>query len=245
MSTFVQVMVGDYAGDNTARILATVQGTAPAYPSWSAVDVNDSAWHHMVVTLDSVAGAFAYLDGVEMLDMGMPDPFPEINQTIMNQYFGARNTNILEVVAPACLADELAIYDRALTSGEVAAHYAARTSGYAATVTADTPLMYFRLNETSGTVAVDSMGYSSGTYVNMAGLANASSPVDTGTSVEFTENASYIRFPAEDFRSLTNLTMEFWFKLSGLPSGSQGMMWLEGPSFADEWGEQVGVIPTS
>ncbi len=245
MSTFVQVMVGDYAGDSTARVLATVQGTAPAFPSYSTVNVNDNAWHHMVVTLDNVAGAFAYLDGVEMLDMGMPDPFPDINQTITNQYFGARNTNILEVVSPACLADELAIYDRALTSGEVADHYAARVSGYAAAVIADAPLMYFRLNESSGTVAVDAMGNSSGMYVDMAGLANGSVPIDTGTSVALAENTSYIRFPAVDFRSLVNLTMEFWFKLSGLPSGSQGMMWLEGPSFADEWGEQVGVIPTS
>lgn len=245
MSTFVQVMVGDYASDNTARLLAIVQGTAPTYPSYSTVDVNDNAWHHVAVTLDSVDGAFAYLDGTEMLDMGVPDPFPEINQTITNQYFGARNTSMLEIISPACLADELAIYDRALTSVEVAAHYAARASGYAAAIIADSPLMYFRLNESSGTVAVDAMGNSSGTYVNMAGLANGSVPIDTGTSVALTENTSYIRFPAADFRSLTNLTMEFWFKLSGLPSGSQGMMWLEGPSFADEWGEQVGVIPTS
>lgn len=245
MSTFVQVMVADYAGDNTARVLPIVQGTAPDFPAYSSVDVNDSAWHHIVVTLDNVAGALAYLDGTEMLDMGMPDPFPDINQTITNQYFGARNTNTLEIVSPGCLADELAIYDRALTSGEVAAHYAARTSGYATTVIADGPLMYFRLDESSGTVAIDTMGNSSGTYVNMAGLANGSVPVDTGTSVALTENASYIRFPAVDFRSLTNLTMEFWFKLSGLPTGNQGMMWLEGPNFADEWGEQVGVIPTS
>ena len=245
MSTFVQVMVGDYAGDSTARLFAVVQGTAPAYPSYSTANVNDGAWHHVAVTLDNVAGAFVYLDGVEMLDMGMPDPFPDINQTIANQYFGARNTNALEIVSPACLADELAVYDRALTSGEVADHYAARASGYAAAIIADAPLMYFRLNESSGTVAVDSMGNSSGTYVNMAGLGNGSVPIDTGTSVALTENTSYIRFPAVDFRSLVNLTMEFWFKLSGLPSGNQGMMWLEGPSFADEWGEQVGVVPTS
>src|SRR6202035_1756866 len=67
--------------------------------------------------------------------------------------------------------DETAVYPVAVSSDRIAAHYAAGVSGvappagYASTVLADSPLVYYRMNETSGTVAADSSGHGyTGTY---------------------------------------------------------------------------------
>ena len=54
--------------------------------------------------------------------------------------------------------DELAVYRRALSAEEVAAHFAADVEGYPTSVLASDPLAYWRFNETAGDNLRDERG---------------------------------------------------------------------------------------
>ncbi|MCY2989793.1 MAG: FG-GAP-like repeat-containing protein, partial [Planctomycetota bacterium] len=55
--------------------------------------------------------------------------------------------------------DDVALFTRALTAAEIQAEYAAKSGGtYSATVLSQSPAAYYRLGETSGTVAADASG---------------------------------------------------------------------------------------
>ena len=62
--------------------------------------------------------------------------------------------------------DEVAVYNRALTPTEVSDHFAAigDATAYGTLVTGDTPLSYWRLDETAGTIALDEMSLNPGAY---------------------------------------------------------------------------------
>ena len=96
---------------------------------------------------------------------------------------------------------------------------------YPATLLADSPLAYWRLNETSGTVAYDAAGAFNGTYASGAtqGVAGPRPPAFTGfettnTGTEFynTTANSYVTVPALNLRTNT-VTILAWL----YPVGSQ------------------------
>jgi RHS repeat-associated protein len=82
-------------------------------PITTAAPVNDGAWHHAVLT---VAGDLQtlYVDGA-------------VVGTLTQPITGTENRYITTIGEIAALVDEVAIYDRPLTTGEVQRHYAART----------------------------------------------------------------------------------------------------------------------
>ena len=69
--------------------------------------------------------------------------------------------------------DEVAVYGRALTPTEITDHYNTMDSGdhvaYGTVVTADSPVSYWRLDETGGPVAIDTMGTNPGSYQGTPG----------------------------------------------------------------------------
>ena len=89
--------------------------------------------------------------------------------------------------------EEAAFYSHALTPTQVATHFAAVTGGgYSTAVLSDSPDVYYRLGDASGTTMVDSSGNShNGTYVNVPALGHAGlltgAPV---TSVQFAADAT-------------------------------------------------------
>ena len=83
--------------------------------------------------------------------------------------------------------DEVATYNTALSSGDVASHY---TLGgpdvdYAATVAADGAGVHWRLGDASGTTAVDALGGNDAAYVGSPSLGVASVITDPDSAVGF------------------------------------------------------------
>ena len=90
------------------------------------------------------------------------------------------------------------------------------SSTYQQTVLADGPLQYLRMNESSGTTAIDSSGNSrNGTYVNaILGIAG---PVSGDTAVNLS-NAGYVDASFNPFAVNSSRTFEIWAMASGTPS---------------------------
>src|ERR1051326_6948982 len=92
------------------------------------------------------------------------------------------------------------------------------TSVYANTIVADTPLGYWRLGESSGTLAVDGVGAHNATYVNGPLLGQAGALVgDTDTAVKFDGVATNATVGnALNFPNTTAFSLESWVKPSVL-----------------------------
>jgi hypothetical protein len=69
--------------------------------------------------------------------------------------------------------DEVAVYGRALTSTEIAEHYATLAGGdpvaYGTVVNDDSPVSFWRLDDTTGPVASDARGVNPGIYTGTPG----------------------------------------------------------------------------
>lgn len=102
---------GGVAGNVVAR-----WGTATAnYSSPSKNGMNDGLFHHFVLTLGSGVGIF-YVDGAQV---GASTTFAGTITSTQNFYIGRRgNTSFFNDRA-----DEVAVYNRVLTSAEILAHY--------------------------------------------------------------------------------------------------------------------------
>ncbi len=93
------------------KLRSSYQPTAT--PITSAAPVNDGAWHHAVLTVSGNLQTL-YLDGA-------------VVGTLTGTITGTENRYITTIGGIAGLMDEVAIYDRPLTAGEVQRHHAART----------------------------------------------------------------------------------------------------------------------
>jgi hypothetical protein len=98
-------------------------------------------------------------------------------------------------------------------------------SYYSSTVMNDSPVAYYRLDEASGTTAIDASGNGyTGTYSGSGvtyGVAGALSN-DADTSVTFNGSSGDMAMPAGvDPSTFQSLSVEFWLKLSTLSLSSQ------------------------
>jgi Concanavalin A-like lectin/glucanases superfamily len=131
---------------------------------------------------------------------------------------------------------EFALYGTALSAARVTAHYNAAlaaaptpppSSGYSSTVLADAPVVYYRMNETSGTTATDSSGHGyNATYGSSVALGTGA--VMTGESAPSFPGGT--ASPATVLRSSTNsalapttgaMSVEFWVHVPATLSGTQ------------------------
>ncbi len=124
------------------------KGTRSDHNGQTEIDgkfLTPNAWYHVVVTYDGTTEKM-YTNGVQAASASSPgyviDPTtpliigngPEVSGAGGSAWDGA--------------IDDVAIYPQALSVSQVAAHYAAASSGtYVSTVQADSPSLYFRLNE--------------------------------------------------------------------------------------------------
>ncbi len=95
------------------------------------------------------------------------------------------------------------------------------SAGYREAVLADTPVGYWRLGETSGSVAADEKGLNPGSYKNGALLGQASLlPADSANrSVRFDGTNDYVNIPSSSSLSPTaKVSVEAWIKPNALPT---------------------------
>lgn len=174
-------------------------------------EVADGAWHHLVFVLDGVNGRI-YVDGV--LDATLAT-----SRTISGSdavYIGR------EVVAGRewrGSLDEVAIYPTALTPAQIAQHYAQGvgllTNAYAQKVVADGASNYWRLNEASGTTALDAIGGAHGT---ISGGVTLNQPGQVEKAMLFGGVDGKIAIPAP-FTVPLVCTVEAWINYGANPQG--------------------------
>jgi hypothetical protein len=89
---------------------------------------------------------------------------------------------------------------------------------YSAEVLADSPVGYWRLNETSGSTVVDSSGNGlNGSYINSPTL-NQSSAITGGRSVLFNGTNQYASIPHNSLINVTELSLECWANWQTTPN---------------------------
>jgi beta-glucanase (GH16 family) len=144
--------------------------------------------------------------------------------------------------------DEVAIYAKALTSAQVANHFNQGSatpptpppppppaSAYRTAVVGDGPAAYWRLGESSGTAAADTVGPNTGTYRNGVALGVASLTADTtDRAASFDGVNDSVAVPSTSGLSpAAAVTVEAWVRPSAIPaSGSFATVVTKAESYA-------------
>jgi hypothetical protein len=115
--------------------------------------------------------------------------------------------------------DEVALYTTALSAARVAAHATASFTSYDNTVLADAPLLYWPLNDASGTVARDTSGNGrDGTYGLTPAVGSGAELVTGGLrSVRMT--ADTVTLADAAFMDQTSWTLEMWYTSTDASAG--------------------------
>ena len=204
--------------------------------SWESfsgnVTIGDGNWHHIVVIFDySNTLATIYVDGIKDIEHTITQP---INYA--NQPSGTTTQDILRIGAEQEVQlpitdyrfydgtiDEIAFYDYALTAGRVKEHYNLGKIGkitpesYEEQVLVDDPVAYWKLDESSGTTAVDATGNGHDGTISNVGL-NQQNLITTGNSANFDGASSRIDVSASPALALTgDVTVEAWLKMDQIP----------------------------
>ncbi|MEN3314727.1 MAG: hypothetical protein V7605_961 [Acidimicrobiaceae bacterium] len=130
--------------------------------------------------------------------------------------------------------DEVAVYAGALTPAQVANHFNQGSAtatpppppppppapAYRATVVGDAPVAYWRLGETSGTSAIDTVGANTGIYRNGVAVGAASLTSDTADrAASFDGVNDSVAVPSSAGLSPTGaVTVEAWVRPSAVPA---------------------------
>src|SRR5262249_49814733 len=94
-------------------------------------------------------------------------------------------------------------------------------TGYAAAVTADSPASYWRLGESSGSLAADERGANAGTYTNSPTLAQSSllGSDSVNKAVSFDGTNDFVKVADSAPLDLSSaFTIETWIKPPSLPA---------------------------
>ncbi|WP_380286423.1 LamG-like jellyroll fold domain-containing protein [Kitasatospora purpeofusca] len=192
----------------------------------SANAVTDGSWHHVVLSAQGATQTL-YLDGrIVGSQTGAVS-----HQANTHTYLGAGFARMWpaspgDISRFTGLIDEAAIYQHPLSEADVLAHYRARSSqvagqgvGYRASVVADSPGGYWRLDEAGGTTAASEVAAikGNGTYASAAKPATTGvfGPGD-GKAVEFNgTGTSYVDLPTPILQAKTDIAAELWFRTSG------------------------------
>jgi hypothetical protein len=136
---------------------------------------------------------------------------------------------------------EFALYGTALSATRVLAHYNAAInpdptpppSSYSSTVLADSPVAYYRMNETSGTTAMDSSGHGyNGTYggsVSLGGpglVPGDAAPIFPGGG---STSATILKSPSNTALAPTSgpMSVEFWVNVPSTVTASTQFLYTQ------------------
>lgn len=206
--------------------------------------VNDGNWHHVVGTVDS-SGMQLFVDGVRVArDQRYTTPRTYTGYWRLGSDTTTSFTNRPSDAALVGSIDEVAVTPRALTVAEVQSHYTAsgRTGSWAAqpidayaqAVLANSPDLFWRLGESSGT-AVDASGSGNNGNVTsgllgLTPIRGAAGAVPGDQAMTFDGSANMV-VAQQQWASPTAFTAEVWFKtntvkggkLIGFGSGASGL----------------------
>ncbi len=192
---------------------------------------NNNAWHHLVTTQGS-GGMALYVDGVRVARNGVTtaqdmEGFWRVGGDAVGSTWPSPPTSPYFAGA----IDEAAIYPTALTTAQIRQHYqlsgrtptgtAAPADSYGASVYADSPELYWRLGEASGSTAVDSSGNGeNGTYSASGVTRGVPSPVTGVANTAITTNGSTGQvYDATANPAPTSFSSELWFKTATTTGG--------------------------
>jgi hypothetical protein len=181
--------------------------------------VNDGVWHHLVATRNSAKLWTLYIDGLPngpTLTDAMTSAVNGMDlQAIGSErkwVAGGVNVGTLQYLAGRV--DEIAVYGVALTTAEILLHYRLRMSqarSYQDRIKLLEPIVYYRLNEASGTQAADYSGNNRhGTIVGTP-LYGQASPFADGSKSMKLGNGAYITIPnSVSLPPGSPVTFEWW-----------------------------------
>lgn len=171
-------------------------------------------WHHWVFTFDaSTRVQTIYLDGVQRGSQRTAGGVYTGTGTfyVAGQWDGGARYN--------GTIDEVAVYGTALSPSRVSAHYGAAVGAYAYAVLADSPTGYWRLEEASGTTALDASrngrhgAYSGGVALAQPGILSG------GACASFNGSSGGVSVPDVPAWDFGDFTLEAWLKTAGAGSG--------------------------
>lgn len=203
-------------GKNVAMLLRA-DGTNERGAYVAGGSLGDTRWHHVVGVYDnSLDEIKIYVDGSE--------ESVTADHTSGSSGFTIDNTNQLTIANDNGSnyfdgeLDEIAIYHRTLSAAEILEHYNARLSAYAALIQGDSPWLYWRVNESTGTTARDTSGNErDGTYNNSPTLAqDGAIDGDANRSVGMVAT-SYI-YGDHDFGTPGDFSVEAWVNFDSIQS---------------------------
>ena len=207
----------DNGGVLRPLVSLVINGTQRSFVAGPALSVGN--WYHIAATYDG-ATLTLYVDGTAVgqltgLSGGVSTGTSgiHIGGYALGGGFGLNG-----------LVDEPAIYNHTLSAARVATHYAQRT--YAHAVSADGPVSYWRLSDSSGTSAVDQTGTNPGTVSGGVTLGQPGALGDGNTAMLFDgidgTGVSVANSPSlAGINTASAVTMEAWINARSLtmPSG--------------------------
>ncbi|MCK2035589.1 PKD domain-containing protein [Microbacterium sp. SSW1-49] len=196
---------------------------------FSRTSINDGQWHHIVGTVGS-EGMQLFVDGDRVgRDQSYTAPKSHSGYWRIGADQTSGFTNRPTDMALSGTIDDVAVYAKALPKSDVQAHYlasgraatwtAAPTDTYGAAVSADTPDLYWRLNETtSGTIRDSAVG---GTTGNLAGTVtrNVTGAVTGDSATTFNGTNAQI-VAQEAWNAPSAYSAELWFKSTSNKGGT-------------------------
>ena len=196
----------------------------------SGTGYNDGQWHHVVGAVDQNTGMTFYIDGRRIGAVTGPMT-PE--QTTGYWHIGGDTVGTWPNYPSSRYLngtiDEVAVYPTALTPTQVAAHYTAsgRTVpnptdpayAYGQAVTASSPTIYWRLDESTGRLAIDTTANGNyGTYSSGGVTYNQTGAVAGSTAVTLNGSSGWVGGQTA-FVNPSVYTEEIWFKSTSIRGG--------------------------
>ena len=136
--------LGQFQGKFYFQVYNGLKGDNNGVPELDANNVVSNAWYHLVVTYDGTTETM-YTNGVIAASASAtyaPDALsPLLIGTGTDLPAGNGGSEFSGAI------DDVAIYNTALSQAQIQAHFAAVGAGYSATVLADSPNIYLRLDE--------------------------------------------------------------------------------------------------
>lgn len=204
----------------------TMTGSSSNPDLLGTTTVSDGNWHHLAVTYDGSIGKL-YVDGVAEASFTYGGTLGHGTNNSLK--IGQGSSATYGFVGDL---DEVALYDHALTQGEMTQRFALRRppasppvascngTGYVAAVCTDEPVGYWRFEEASGTTANDlTTNQNNGSYTGVE-LNQAGVPGIGGKAASF--NVSSMTVPSASSLDLSgrSYSLEAWIKPTG--NGSTG-----------------------
>jgi len=195
-------------------------------------NLDDSVWHHIIVTYDgssTPAGTKIYIDGID--DTNTTAINDTLDSSILNNiplHIGSRNSD--SGYLPGLISD-VVIYDAELTPLKVCKLYAASRViiedqyTHATALLSYRPISFWRMDEGTGTNAIDCVGGLDGTYTNTPTLTQATPFIyGHGHAVGLASTTDeYITMgDIHDFERTDEFSFSIWCRTS--TTGSYGML---------------------